>query len=51
MEFSEVEDEMKDASLPACQLYMKRGYRTVRYERWDCDNGAVLVYGIMEKNV
>lgn len=38
-----------DASLPACRLYEKRGYTTVRHETWNCENDAVLVYGIMEK--
>lgn len=38
-----------DASLPASQLYEKRGYVTIRHETWNCKNGVVLVYGIMEK--
>lgn len=38
-----------DASLPACQMYEHRGYRTVRHERWPVENGVVLVYEIMEK--
>ncbi len=40
-----------DASLPACQFYEGRGYVTVRHETWDCEKGAVLVYGIMEKEL
>lgn len=40
-----------DASLPACHLYEKRGYQTIRHDRWDVDNGVVLVYEIMEKEL
>lgn len=40
-----------DASLPACQLYEKRGYETIRHETWECANGTVLVYDFMEKNL
>lgn len=38
-----------DASLPACCLYEKRGYKTLRHERLTVENGVVLVYEIMEK--
>ena len=40
-----------DASLPACCLYEKRGYKTVKHERWKVENGVVLVYEIMEKRL
>jgi len=40
-----------DASLPACCLYEKRGYKTVKHERWSVENGVVLVYEIMEKQL
>lgn len=40
-----------DASLPACCLYEKRGYKTVKHERWNVENGVVLVYEIMEKRL
>lgn len=40
-----------DASLPACHLYEKRGYKTIKHERWNVENGAVLVYEVMEKKV
>ena len=40
-----------DASLPACQLYEKRGYQTVKHEKWPVDNGVVLVYEVMEKQL
>lgn len=40
-----------DASLPACHLYEKRGYTTVRHDRWDVENGAVLVYEVMQKRI
>lgn len=38
-----------DASLAACQLYEHRGYKTKKHERWEVENGVVLVYEIMEK--
>lgn len=38
-----------DASLPASHLYEKRGYQTLRHEKWDVENGRVLVYEIMAK--
>ena len=40
-----------DASLPACHLYEKRGYQTIRHDRWNVENGVVLVYEIMEKDL
>lgn len=40
-----------DASLPACEMYERRGYRTVRHDRWPMEGGAVLVYEIMEKSL
>lgn len=38
-----------DASLPACKFYEGNGYKTVRHEEYKCDNEAVLVYDVMEK--
>jgi len=38
-----------DASLAAASMYEKRGYKTVRHETVDCENGAILVYEVMEK--
>ena len=38
-----------DASLPACQFYEKRNYKTIKHESYEVDNGIVLVYEIMEK--
>lgn len=38
-----------DASLPASQLYEKRGYKTQKHEKWDVENGVVLIYEVMEK--
>ena len=38
-----------DASLPACHMYEKRGYKTIKHERWNVENGVVLVYEVMEK--
>lgn len=40
-----------DASLPASHLYEKRGYRTVKHEKWQVENGVVLVYEVMEKSL
>lgn len=40
-----------DASLPATQLYEKRGYVTQQHEKCACENGAVLVYEIMKKSL
>lgn len=40
-----------DASLPASHLHEKRGYRTMKHERLQVENGAVLVYEIMQKNL
>lgn len=40
-----------DASLPACRIYENRGYRTVKHDRWNVENGVVLVYEVMEKVV
>lgn len=40
-----------DASLPAVHLYEKRGYKTIRHDRWKVENGAVLVYEVMEKRL
>ncbi|WRS27620.1 GNAT family N-acetyltransferase [Oscillospiraceae bacterium MB08-C2-2] len=38
-----------DASLPASALYERLGYRTLRHESLTLENGAVLVYEVMEK--
>lgn len=35
----------------AVSLYEKLGYHTVKHERYDLENDAVLVYGIMEKSL
>lgn len=40
-----------DASLPACCLYEKRGYSTKEHCKYPVDNGAVLVYEVMEKKL
>lgn len=40
-----------DASLPACELYAKRGYQTVDHGSWDCNNGVIQVYEIMKKQL
>ena len=40
-----------DASLPSCQLYEKRGYRTTKHEKIALEGDVFLVYGIMEKSL
>lgn len=40
-----------DASLPASRLYEHRGYQTIKHEKWDVENGVVLVYEVMEKQL
>ena len=32
-----------DASLPASHLYEKRGYQTTKHEKWNVENGRILV--------
>lgn len=38
-----------DASLPACNLYYKRGYKTIAHGKWECSNEVWQIYEIMEK--
>ena len=40
-----------DASLPASHLYEKRGYKTIKHERYPVQNDVILVYEIMEKHL
>lgn len=40
-----------DASLPAASLYEKLGFATVTHERQPVDNGVILVYEVMEKEL
>ncbi|MDD6071710.1 MAG: GNAT family N-acetyltransferase [Clostridiales bacterium] len=40
-----------DASLPACKLYAKLGYKTVNHGIWNCANDVIQVYEIMEKDL
>lgn len=40
-----------DASLPASHLYEQRGYKTIKHERWNVENGVILVYEVMEKHL
>ncbi len=54
-----LENEMKktfsnallDASLPAACLYEHRGYHTKKHERYPVQNGVILVYEVMEKQL
>ncbi len=40
-----------DASLPAATLYERLGYHTVKHEKYPVENGVVLAYEIMEKEL
>lgn len=40
-----------EASLPGIIMYEHRGYTAVRHEIFECENGVMLVYGVMEKRV
>lgn len=40
-----------DASLPASHFYEKGGYQTLRHDKWNVENGRVLVYEIMAKSL
>ena len=54
-----LENEMKktfsnallDASLPAACLYEHRGYHTKKHERYPVQNGVILVYEEIEKQL
>lgn len=40
-----------DASLPAAALYEKLGFSTIKHERYSVENGVILVYEIIEKEL
>lgn len=40
-----------DASLPAAALYEKLGFSTVKHEKYPVENGVILAYEIMEKEL
>ncbi len=40
-----------DASLPAKQIYMKRQYQTIEYHTIETENGDVLCYDLMQKEL
>ena len=40
-----------DASLPACKLYYKLGYKTITHGIWECSEKVTQVYEIMEKEL
>lgn len=40
-----------DASLPAASLYEKLGFSTVKHERYPVENGVILAYEIMKKEL
>ena len=40
-----------DASLPAAGLYEKLGFSTIKHERYPVENGVILAYEVMEKEL
>ncbi len=40
-----------DASLPAVALYDKLGFATIKHERYPVENGVILAYEVMEKEL
>ncbi len=40
-----------DSSLPAASLYEKLGYKTIKHEKHPVENGVILSYEIMEKEL
>ena len=40
-----------DASLPAAALYEKLGFSTIKHERYPVENGVILAYEVMEKQL
>lgn len=40
-----------DASLPAKQMYLKRGYVATKYNMLETENGDYLCYDVMEKRI
>lgn len=38
-----------DASLPAKHMYENRGYKTVKYEKWEVEKGVILAYEVMQR--
>ena len=38
-----------DSSLPACELYRKRGYVATQYQQIKAENGDIICYPVMEK--
>ena len=40
-----------DASLPAAALYEKLGFSTIKHERYLVENGVILAYEVMEKEL
>lgn len=40
-----------DASLPAAALYEKLGFLTIKHERYPVENGVILAYEVMEKEL
>ena len=47
----EHESIIRDASLPAKQMYLKRGYVSTKYKMIETENGDYLCYDVMEKHL
>ena len=47
----EHESIILDASLPAKQMYLKRGYVSTKYKMIETENGDYLCYDVMEKHL
>lgn len=45
---SNYETVILDASLPACELYRKRGYKTMEYKKLQAENGDYICYPLMQ---
>ena len=45
----EYESVRLEATMPSVIMFEKRGYHTIRHDKWTVRNGAVLVYPVMEK--
>jgi GNAT superfamily N-acetyltransferase len=47
----EYHEALLDASLPAARWYEKRGYLTIKHENLAVENGAVLTFEVMKKDL
>lgn len=49
--FEQYANALLDASLPAKQIYLKRGYRDIRFNIITAENNDFLCYDVMEKKI